>query len=139
MYGFSLVTAVAGTFAMFAAEAQTQTGFCGRYIQTWSNAGQCADCRLRIAADPEARSYSVESSNGWNAELTFMNGHSSLAGGAGNWKSGLGHSYSGRNFEILLAQQHRELAMVMITEINGRRQVVRAKFRCLDSERDGSL
>lgn len=116
-----------------------QAGFCERYLQTWSNAGQCRDCQLRIAANPKEQRYLVEATNGWKAELAFLNGRSSLAVGAGSWKTGLGHLYSGHSFSILMTQRSSELAMVIGAQINGQSQIIRAKFRCLDSTRDGSF
>lgn len=112
---------------------------CERYLQTWSNGGQCRDCQLRIAANPKEQRHIVEASNGWKAELFFLNGQKSLAVGAGNWKPGLGHVYSGHHFSIVLMQRSSELAMIMGTKINGQRQIIRAKFRCLDGTPEGSL
>jgi len=116
-----------------------QASVCERYLQTWSNAGHCRDCQLRIAADPKEQRYLVEASNGWKAELAFLNGQRSLAAGAGNWKLGLGHVYSGHHFSIVLMQRSSELAMVMGIKVDGQRQIIRAKFRCLGGAPDGSF
>jgi hypothetical protein len=137
LHWFSKITAAAAMIGLQTVGAQA--GICERYLQTWSNAGQCRDCQLRITANPKDQRHLVEASNGWKAELVFFNGQSPLAVGVGNWKSGLGHVYSGHHFSIVLMQRSSELAMVMGTKINGQRQIIRAKFRCLDGTPEGSF
>lgn len=129
----SLVFAAA-TMAVGLPAAEAEASFCTRYAQTWSNAGQCADCRLKVAADARSQTYAVEASNGWTASLSIPTGQGAVAAGAGIWKSGLGHIYSGHRFAILLSQQDRVLSMVMTAQIGGKAQVVRARFRCLDTD-----
>ena len=107
-----------------------QAGFCSNYQQTWSNAGQCADCQLNIKTWAGEQAYSVFASNGWQAELNYVGGDSSVASGGGTWRNGLGHAYSGKNFDMDLSQQGQTLSMIMSTVINGQQQIIRAKFRC---------
>ncbi|MFO0994863.1 MAG: hypothetical protein U1E67_23365 [Hyphomicrobiales bacterium] len=110
----------------------TQTaavGLCGNYKQVSSSAGQCPDCTLMIADNPEIQKYFVESSTGWSAEATWVEGDASVAEGPGKWKSGLGHALSGKSFELSMTQQGKSLDIVMDHRGSG---IIRAKFRCTD-------
>jgi hypothetical protein len=104
-------------------------GFCGNYKQTSSSAGQCANCTLMIADNPEIQKYFVESSTGWSAEATWVEGDASVADGTGKWKSGLGHAYSGKSFELSMTQQGKKLDIVMDHKGIG---IIRGSFRCTD-------
>jgi len=104
-------------------------GFCGNYKQTSSDAGQCSNCTLMIADNPEIQKYFVESSTGWSAEATWVEGDASVADGTGKWKSGLGHSFSGKSFELSMTQQGKTLDIVMDHKSAG---IIRASFRCTD-------
>ncbi len=104
-------------------------GFCGNYKQTTSSAGQCSNCTLMIADNPEIQKYFVESSSGWSAEATWVEGDASVADGKGKWKSGLGHAFSGKSFELSMTQQGKKLDIVMDHKGTG---IIRASFRCTD-------
>ncbi len=125
-----LIQAVLATIAIHVLAQQANAGFCSHYEQTWSNAGQCSHCQLSIADNPEIQKYFVQASNGWQAELTFVEGDSSVASGSGSWRNGLPHVYSGKDFEIDMTQQGQSLSMVMSTMVHGKRQIIQAKFRC---------
>ncbi|MEQ8824315.1 MAG: hypothetical protein RIC14_08065 [Filomicrobium sp.] len=107
-----------------------QATFCRSYEQTSSNAGDCPDCQLSIMNFPQEQAYAVHASNGWQAELNYVEGDSSVATGGGRWRKGLPHAYAGRDFDLDLTQQGKTLSMVMSTIIDGHRQVIRAEFRC---------
>lgn len=104
-------------------------GFCGNYKQTSSDAGQCSNCTLMIADNPEIQKYFIESSTGWSAEATWVEGDASVADGRGKWKGGLGHAYSGKNFELSMTQQGKTLDIVMDHKGTG---IIRASYRCTD-------
>jgi len=123
----SLISAM----ATFALTIPAQAGFCGNYIQTASNAGHCATCKLRIADNPEIQKYFVTANNGWSAELTWNHGDSSTASGSGKWKANVGHVYANRKFDIDMNQQGRTLRMTMSTSINGNTNVIKARYKCL--------
>lgn len=129
-----LAACVAASASCLLAPSSQAAGFCTQYAQTQSNAGQCDDCRLKIAVDSRSQSYAVEASNGWTAHLAFLNGDRSHAGGSGVWKSGVGHAYAGQTFLLVLSQERDALAMVMTTYVAGEKQVIRARFRCLDGD-----
>lgn len=109
---------------------EANAGFCSHYDQTWSNAGPCSHCQLSVKVYAESQLYVVHASNGWMAELTFVDGDSSVATGGGTWRDDLPHAYAGKDFDIDLTQQGNELSMIMSTEIDGQRQIVDAKFAC---------
>ena len=104
-------------------------GFCGNYVQVSSNAGNCPTCRLQIADNPEIRKYFVEASNGWAAELRWVDRNGQQANGSGQWKSNAGGSYAGKRFRVSMSQQGRSLSMAMAVGSQG---TVNARFRCVD-------
>jgi hypothetical protein len=104
-------------------------GFCGNYVQVSSNAGNCPTCRLQIADNPEIRKYFVEASNGWSAELRWVDRTGERANGSGQWKSNAGGSYAGKRFRMSMSQQGKSLSMAMSVGGGG---TVNARFRCVD-------
>ena len=115
-------------FAAAMAPGISQAAFCKNYKQTSSNAGACPTCKLSIASKPSKQQYVITSNNGWSATVTWIEGDDSVAEGPGKWKSGLGHAYSGKSFEIFLTQQGNKLDMVMETKgVSGR---IEGSFRC---------
>lgn len=102
-----------------------QAGFCGNYIQTSSNAGQCNNCRLSIADNPKIQKYFVTANNGWRAQLNWNHGDDSTASGSGNWNNG-------QRFTIDLSQQGRRLNLIMSNPGSG---PIRASFNCLDPQK----
>ncbi|MEM1387883.1 MAG: hypothetical protein AAF748_07015 [Pseudomonadota bacterium] len=95
------------------AVAQSEwTGFCGNYVQTTSNAGQCVNCRLLIADNPETQRYFVEADTGWSAELEWLGGDPSAAAGDGRWGT-VGGVYDQQPFTIDMSAQGDVLYMTM--------------------------
>lgn len=115
---------LAFVFVFISTQNLAQAGFCGNYIQTASNAGQCKNCRLTIADNPEIQKYFVTANNGWQAELTWTHGDDSNATGSGNWNNG-------QHFDIDLSQQGRRLNLIMSNPGSG---PIRATFNCLDAK-----
>ncbi|MEL7048288.1 MAG: hypothetical protein AAFO75_04870 [Pseudomonadota bacterium] len=125
------VAGFASVIGFLLVSSGAQAGFCSTYQQTWSNAGQCPTCQLNIKHWPGEQAYTVFANNGWQAELNYVEGDSSVATGGGTWQKGLGHAYSGKNFDMDLSQQGQQLSMIMSTMVNGQQQVIRAEFRCM--------
>lgn len=113
----------------FALSLPAKAGFCGNYIQTSSNAGNCDTCKLMIADNPEIQKYFVTANNGWEAELSWTHGDDSTATGSGRWNRNLGHSLAGKRFDIDMNQQGRRLNMTMSLPGSG---PIQATFLCLD-------
>lgn len=128
---FQAIVAISG--CLLISPQQAHAAFCQGYKQTWSNAGHCTDCRLKISGEPKARKYVVESSNGWKAELRDLGGQSLIVEGRGRWNNSLPHVYSGQPFRIVLARKDSDLLMRMTAMTNGRRNIIKAVFRCTDS------
>lgn len=126
--------AAAGAFFMLVSATAAQAGFCGNYVQTWSNAGACKTCKLQIADNPEIQKYFVEANNGWSAELEFTEGDSSVAHGSGRWKK-VGGVYSGKRVFVDMNQQGLTLRMTMSVADGSVPGVVRATYRCTDPGR----
>ncbi|MEO1204787.1 MAG: hypothetical protein AAFV45_00495 [Pseudomonadota bacterium] len=123
-------SAIVSLIGLAAISTGAHAGFCSSYEQTSSNAGHCPTCQLNVKSWPREQAYTVFASNGWQAELNYAGGDSSVAFGGGTWRQGLGHAYAGKSFDIDLSQQGRTLSMIMSTMMNGQRQVIRATFRC---------
>jgi len=112
-----------------AALARHNVGLCGNYKQVASNAGDCRDCTLMIADNPEIQKYFVESNNGWSAETTWVEGDASVAEGKGKWNKG--SAWAGKKFDLYLSQQGRTLTMQM-TMRDRKLGTVEAKYKCTD-------
>jgi len=126
--------AVVGAFMLLTGTSAGQAGFCGNYIQTWSNAGTCKSCKLQIADNPEIQKYFVKANNGWSAELTFVEGDASVATGSGRWKN-VGGAYSGKRVSIDMNQQDVTLRMTMSVTDGSVAGVIKATYRCTDRGR----
>ena len=116
----------------FALTNSANAGFCGNYVQTSSNAGDCPTCKLLIADNPEIQKYFVTANNGWEADLSWTHGDDSTATGSGRWNNNVGHALAGRSFDIDMNQQGRTLNMTMSFPGNGNNAPIRATFNCLD-------
>ncbi len=112
--------------------SEARAEFCRTYVQTWSSAGRCDACRLKIVPTP-AQGYRVEANNGWNAEVSRRIAGES-AKGRGRWNASLRHAYAGKTFKIALDHAGAELRMAMLVQLAGRQRIVLAKFRCLERE-----
>jgi hypothetical protein len=123
-----IAIALAATVSLSGA---AQAEFCSRYKQTWSNAGQCNNCFLRISSLAKGHYYTITASNGWGAEARSTHGDTSLASGVGSWRSDVGHAFAGTRFDIDFEQQGSQLSMVMDGNVNGQRQIIRARFQCI--------
>ncbi|MCK7615521.1 hypothetical protein [Roseibium sediminicola] len=119
------------TVALIALSSVAQAEFCSKYQQTHSNAGQCNNCFLNISSIANGHYYTVLASNGWSAELRSTHGDTSVASGVGKWRADVGHAYAGTKFTIDLEQQGSQLSMMMDGNANGQRQIIRARFRCI--------
>lgn len=126
--------AVVGALLLLASTSAGQAGFCGNYVQTWSNAGTCKTCKLQIADNPEIQKYFVEANNGWSAELEFVEGDASVATGSGRWKN-VGGAYSGKRVSIDMNQQDLTLRMTMSVTDGSVPGAVKATYRCTDPGR----
>ena len=124
----------AGIFLLLTSATAGQASFCGNYIQTWSNAGQCKTCKLQIADNPEIQKYFVEANNGWSAELEFVEGDASVAAGNGRWKN-VGGPYSGKPITIDMNQQGSTLNLTMSVSDGSVQGVIKATYRCTDPGR----
>ncbi|HAT87015.1 MAG TPA: hypothetical protein DCS30_14345 [Rhizobiales bacterium] len=114
--------------AMASLSSTAQAEFCKKYKQTSSNAGQCNNCFVTIKSLRQIQAYGVKASNGWFAELQWVDGDSSVATGWGRWAG----SKTTEGFELDLEQQGSTLRMTMqLVENRKRGQVVRAKFKCV--------
>ncbi|MEP3436688.1 MAG: hypothetical protein ABJN75_07900 [Hoeflea sp.] len=118
---------IAASAALIALSGTAQAGFCQKYKQTRSNAGACANCFVLIRSFPEKQLYAVTGTNGWYAELVWVEGDDSVATGAGKWRDELG----GTPFELDLVQQGSELSMVMNDDPKRQQPPITAKFRCV--------
>jgi len=132
------MTRYPSTAAMVAAVSLAATtanaewlGFCGNYQQVTSTAGDCLECRLIIADNPEIQFYGVESNTGWSAELTWVEGDESVAQGAGHWGN-VGGAYGGQNFDIDLVRQGDFLDMRMTHHAASLPGTIKARFVCRD-------
>ncbi|WP_323769026.1 hypothetical protein, partial [Marinovum sp.] len=90
-------------------------------------AGACANCFVLIRSFPEKQVYAVTGTNGWYAELFWVEGDDSVATGGGKWKAELG----GAPFDLDLVQQGSELSMVMNDDPKRQQPPITAKFRCV--------
>jgi len=113
--------------SLLALTQAAQAGFCQKYRQTRSNAGACANCFVLIRSFPEKQVYAVTGTNGWYAELFWVEGDDSVATGGGKWKAELG----GAPFDLDLVQQGSELSMVMNDDPKRQQPPITAKFRCV--------
>jgi len=121
-------------FAVAASSAVAQSdwpGFCGNYVQTTSNAGQCVNCRLLIADNPEIQRYFVESDTGWSAELGWVDADPSVAAGTGTWGD-VGGVYNRKPFAIDLSRQGAVLSMTMSHYDGALGGPIQATYVCLD-------
>lgn len=118
---------IAVSAALIAFSGTAQAGFCQKYQQTRSNAGACANCFVLVRSLHEKQAYAVTGTNGWYAELFWVEGDDSVATGGGKWKAELG----GAPFDLDLVQQGSELSMVMNDDPNRQRPPIAAKFRCV--------
>ncbi len=125
---------IAGAFLLVASTTIAQAGFCGNYVQTWSNAGTCKSCKLLIADNPKIQKYFVEANNGWSAELDFVEGDASVAAGSGRWKN-VGGAYGGKQVTIDMNQQGLTLRMTMSVTDGSVAGVIEATYRCTDPGR----
>lgn len=127
-FGLGLLSAAA-----IGGDASAQTiGFCGNYQQTSSNAGDCPTCTLMIADNPEIQRYFIEANNGWSAEAEWVEGDASVAEGKGQWSAEVGGAYAGKEFDILLSQQGRELTMAMTVSDGSIPGTIEGRFICTD-------
>ena len=126
-----LKVTLTSALVIFALSGSANAGFCGSYVQTSSNAGDCPTCTLIIADNPEIQKYFVTSNNGWEAELLWTHGDDSTAAGSGRWNDNVGHALAGRGFEIDMNQQGRTLNMTMSMPRNNSAPI-QATFKCLD-------
>lgn len=125
-----LTLMVTFALALIGLSNHANAGFCGNYVQTSSNAGDCDNCRLLIADNPKIQKYFVTANNGWEAELSWTHGDDSTAIGSGRWKSNVGGALGGRQFDIDMNQQGRDLHLTMSLPGSG---PIRATFLCLDA------
>lgn len=128
-----LAVALLGSFTF----QQAHAGFCGNYVQTSSNAGACANCRIQIADNPKLQKYFVTSSNGWSAELTWVEGDDSVAQGTGRWNRSISPPYGGKRFDIDMSEQGNILSMRMTVSDGSVPGTVRVTYLCLDPHRQG--
>jgi hypothetical protein len=114
--------------ALLALSNAAQAEFCSKYQQTHSNAGQCDNCYVTIGSLPSKQLYSVTGSNGWYAEMHWVEGDSSVASGGGLWVGAPESDF----FEMDLEQQGSEMFMTMQMYKNKQRDIlVKARFRCV--------
>lgn len=132
LFSTLLVCAPVGILASTAAAQSDWQGFCGNYVQTTSNAGQCVNCRLLIADNPEIQLYLVEADTGWSAELTWVEGDESVASGVGKWGN-VGGPYDNATFSIDLSKQGPVLSMIMSHTHPGLGAPIEATYVCLDT------
>lgn len=119
-----------------ASPVAAQEVFCRTYAQTWSTAGRCDACRLRIV--PTAtRSYRIEANNGWRAEVSHGSEAKGAAKGKGRWSTSTHHTYAGKSFKITLARAGNDLKMTMLVDLAAKQRIVVANFRCLDRDFTG--
>lgn len=120
------------SIAVFTLSNAAQAKFCKKYKQVQSNAGACGNCFIDVSSiGGKGHYYAIVASNGWIAEARSTHGDTSLASGTGKWKSNVGHAFAGTKFEIDLEQQGSQLSMTMDGNVNGQRQIIRAKFQCI--------
>jgi len=114
-----------------AGPAAAQDGFCGRYIQTSSNAGLCLTCRLSVADNPQIEAYFVEANTNWTAELLWADGNPGAARGTGSWGDVEG-PYNNAGFDIDMWHEGEVLWVQMDHYSANLPGVVEASFLCAD-------
>ncbi|MBV0910821.1 hypothetical protein [Anianabacter salinae] len=123
--------AIAALIAVSGAAQSQPFGLCGNYVQLTSNAGDCFECRLLIADNPEIQKYFVEANNGWTAELVWVDGDASVATGQGFWGP-VGGLFDNAGFEIDLNQQGRIMTMLMTHHLPELSGTIEATYACTD-------
>ena len=70
----------------------------GTWQQTSSNAGACPTCSITIKEDGSLAS--LAASNGWSADLSWLDQGGTKAAGRGRWRRDVGGAYAGKAIDI---------------------------------------
>jgi hypothetical protein len=99
----------------------------GEWHQIFSNAGQCADCR--VVVERNGPDFTVKANNGWSAIVRPSFQERAFATGKGSWKSNFGGVYGGKAFYLNLGIVDDKLLMLMtVPGPNGRLRNIKATF-----------
>ncbi len=109
---FFLFVAITSTWSALArAEPASLQSFQGEWRQIFSNAGECADCR--VVVERNGPDFTVKANNGWSAIVRPSFREKAFAAGKGSWEPNFGGVYGGKAFYLNLGIVDDKLLMVM--------------------------